>query len=66
MRCSLSSDSQWEDAPRRWRPGTARTEYRRSNKEYSTYEARAVAAGLVLCFTAAIRMFACYPAGRGR
>ena len=48
-------------APLQRQPATASMEDQQSLDEYSIYEARTVAAGLVFGFTAAIRVFAAVP-----
>ena len=48
-------------APLQRQPATASTENQQSLDGYSIYEARAVAAGLAFCFSAAISVFAAGP-----
>jgi hypothetical protein len=51
----------WRGAPLRRQPATASIENQQSLDGYSIYEARAVAPGLVFCFSAAISVFAAGP-----
>jgi hypothetical protein len=67
MRWFLLSDSPQDDAARRWfrstsrRPPAAAIENLQSPDGYWIYWARAVPAGFVFCFNAAISVFAAGP-----